>query len=164
MNVISNRFSEWLNPQIIGGRDFSVDSLTIGYAKSHTKNLGKINFWKGIIFKVEYIPSQFICILGSCGRLVEKYAFPVVCFSWHFSMLFSIANSRRFHWNISSINYLGFQPCTDLFNIGCIANRPLGGEPNLFAMLFENLMPIPNTMPEIKNLPPSAQWLWFFTY
>ena len=74
-------------------------------------------------------------------------------------MLFIIPNSNIIHWKISFINYLGFEPNTDVSNIWFIANRPLGGEPNLFAMVFENLIPIPNTIPKIKNLSPNAQCL-----
>ena len=35
---------------------------------------------------------------------------------------------------------------------------------NLFAMVFETLMPIPNTMPNIKNLAPSARFDLFLVY
>ena len=31
---------------------------------------------------------------------------------------------------------------------------------NLFAMVFETLMPIPTTMPNLKNLAPSARFTW----
>ena len=39
------------------------------------------------------------------------------------------------------------------------AYRPPGGYPNLYAVVFENVMPVPNTMPNCKNLSPSAQFL-----
>ena len=42
---------------------------------------------------------------------------------------------------------------------GSYANRPLGVEPKLFVMFFLNLIPIPNTMPKVKNLLPSAELL-----
>ena len=31
---------------------------------------------------------------------------------------------------------------------------------NLFAMVFETIMPIPTTMPNLKNLAPSARFIW----
>ena len=37
-------------------------------------------------------------------------------------------------------------------HIGFCAHRPPGGYPNLYAVVFENLMPIPNTMPNCKNI------------
>ena len=45
-------------------------------------------------------------------------------------------------------------------HIGFCAYRPPGDYPSLFAVDFENLMPIPNAMPNCKNLSPSAQFLW----
>ena len=45
-------------------------------------------------------------------------------------------------------------------HIGFCAYRPPGGYPNLYAVVFENLMPIPNTIPNCKNLSPSVQFLW----
>ena len=45
-------------------------------------------------------------------------------------------------------------------HIGFCAYRPPGDYHNLFAVVFENLIPIPNTMPNCKNLSPSAQFLW----
>ena len=39
-----------VQPQIIDERDLSMDSVTIGYAKQHTKKLGMHDFWKGIVF------------------------------------------------------------------------------------------------------------------
>ena len=83
---------------------------------------------------------------------LENDTFPVVIFWWIFRMLFIIAYSNRIHWKISFIIFWGFQPCTDVYNIWFIANRPLGGVPNLFAMVFENLIPIPNTIPRKKKL------------
>ena len=41
-----------VQPQIIDERKFSIDSVTIGYAKQHTKKLGTHDFWKGIVFKM----------------------------------------------------------------------------------------------------------------
>ena len=38
--------------------------------------------------------------------------------------------------------------------------RPPGGYPNLYAVVFENITPIPNTIPNCKNLSPSAQFAW----
>ena len=43
-------------------------------------------------------------------------------------------------------------------HIGFCAYRPPGGYPNLYAVFLENLMPIPNTIPNCKNLSPSAQF------
>ena len=40
------------------------------------------------------------------------------------------------------------------------AYRPLGGYPILFAVFFENSIPICNTMQNYKNLSPSAQSFW----
>ena len=37
-----------VQPQIIDERDLSMDSVTIGYAKQHTKKLGTCDFWKGV--------------------------------------------------------------------------------------------------------------------
>ena len=45
-------------------------------------------------------------------------------------------------------------------HIGFCAHRPPGGYSNLLAVVFVNLMPIPNTMPNCKNLSPSAQFAW----
>ena len=36
-------------------------------------------------------------------------------------------------------------------HIGFCACRPPEGNPNLYAVVFENLMPIPNTMPNCKK-------------
>ena len=38
------------------------------------------------------------------------------------------------------------------------AYRPPGGYSNLYAVVFENVMPIPNTIPNGKNVSPSAQF------
>ena len=40
------------------------------------------------------------------------------------------------------------------------AYRPLGGYTILFAVFFENSIPICNTMQNYKNLSPSAQSFW----
>ena len=40
------------------------------------------------------------------------------------------------------------------------AYMPLGGYPILFAVFFENSIPICNTMQNYKNLSPSAQSFW----
>ena len=37
-----------VQPQIIDERNLTMDSVTIGYAKQHTKKLGTHDFWKGI--------------------------------------------------------------------------------------------------------------------
>ena len=51
-----------VQPQIIDERDLSMDSVTIGYAKQHTKKLGTQDFWKGIVmgssFGVLHRPNQ----------------------------------------------------------------------------------------------------------
>ena len=39
-----------VQPQIIDEMHSSMDSVTIGYAKQHTKKLGTQDFWKGIVF------------------------------------------------------------------------------------------------------------------
>ena len=51
-------------------------------------------------------------------------------------------------------NKLGLPP-SGLFAMNQILDRsvycrPLGGEPNLFAIIFENLIPIPNTIQNVK--------------
>ena len=78
-------------------------------------------------------------------------------------MLFSTPNSNRIHWKISSIIFFGFQPFTDVLNFGLCANKPLGGVPISFAVVFENLIPIPNTIPEFRKLSQNAQFLPFLT-
>ena len=40
------------------------------------------------------------------------------------------------------------------------ARWPPGIDHNLFAMVFETIMPIPTTMPNLKNLAPSARFIW----
>ena len=57
----------------------------------------------------------------------------------------------------------GVEPRTDISIIELYSKWPLGGAPNLWPMIFENLRTIPNTIPKIKNLSPSEQLLWFFT-
>ena len=42
--------------------------------------------------------------------------------------------------------------------------RPPGGHPNLFAMFFRNLISIPITMPNFKNLSPSARFNLYMAY
>ena len=39
-----------VQPQIIDEMHSSMDSVTIGYAKQHTKKLGTYDLWKGIVF------------------------------------------------------------------------------------------------------------------
>ena len=39
-----------VQPQIIDEMHSSMDSVTIGYAKQHTKKLGTHDLWKGIVF------------------------------------------------------------------------------------------------------------------
>ena len=48
--------------------------------------------------------------------------------------------------------------------IGLFAFRPPGGHANLFAMVFENLVPIPITMPNFKNLSLSARFHLYMAY
>ena len=44
-------------------------------------------------------------------------------------------------------------------HIGLYAYLPPGGYPNLYAVIFENIMPIPNAMQNLKDLSQSAQLL-----
>ena len=39
-----------VQPQIIDEMHSSMDSVTIGYAKQHTKKFGMHNLWNGIVF------------------------------------------------------------------------------------------------------------------
>ena len=58
----------------------------------------------------------------------------------------------------------GVEPSSDISIIELYSKWPLGGAPNLWPMISENLRTIPNTIPKIKNLSPSAQLLWFFNH
>ena len=58
------------------------------------------------------------------------------------------------------MNHYLFQITGFSGHIGFCAYRPPGGYHNMFAVVFENLMLIPNTMPNCKNLSPNAQFLW----
>ena len=43
-------------------------------------------------------------------------------------------------------------------HFGFYGYRPLGGEPNLYPMIFENLRPITNTLPKIKKMSRRARF------
>ena len=49
-------------------------------------------------------------------------------------------------------------------HIGLFAIRPPGGYPNLFAVVFRNLISIPITVPNFKNLSPSARFYRYMAY
>ena len=49
-------------------------------------------------------------------------------------------------------------------HIGLFSMRPPGAHPNLFAMVFRNLAPIPITIPNFKNLSPSARFDLYVAY
>ena len=58
---------------------------------------GKTNDWKGIFFNMASTGAKNAYKLGGNIFHLENYAFPEVYFSYVFSMLFSITNSRRIH-------------------------------------------------------------------
>ena len=54
--------------------------------------------------------------------------------------------------------------CSSGGHIGLFSIRPPGAHPNLFAMVFRNLLSIPITIPNFKNLSPSARFDLYMAY
>ena len=60
-------------------------------------------------------------------------------------------------------SYMRFS-CSSGGHIGLFVIRPPGGYLNLFAIVFGNFIPIPITIPNFKNLSPSARFYLYMAY
>ena len=106
-------------------------------------SLRPLNISSNFIFLVNY---------GHYVKSNSKYGF-----SNHWKIGITLDSSGKISW------YMRFS-CSSGCHIGLFSIRSPGAHPNLFAMVFRILLSIPITIPNFKNLSPSARFDLYMAY